>query len=213
MNRRVPAVKRRRLCVLVVLTNALALATGAVAAESDRYGSSSLGVSIAKPESWHIRSANEVLALAKMLKPSDPEMDRRWRESMRAPMVVMAKYPSGHAGFNPSFRLDAKPYGSVPPDASGSAILDAMVNMLKANFKEVAVEKGPLDLLLQGQKAGYIKINYVNVSTTGFRFPTTAEFWVVPRKDHYVVLGGSYGSGDAAVAEEMAGIVRTVTFD
>lgn len=189
------------------------MATAAGAAETDRYGSPSLGVSVAKPESWHIRSANEVLAQAKLLKPSDPAAEQRWRESMRAPLVVMAKYPASHAGFNPSFRLDAKPYGSVPKDASGSAIVEAMANMLKSNFKEVTVEKGPLDLTLQGRKAGYVKINYVNVSTTGVRLPTTAELWAVPRQDHYVVLGGSYGKGDAALAQEMAAIVKTVTFD
>ncbi|OWQ86180.1 hypothetical protein CDN99_20285 [Roseateles aquatilis] len=204
-------IEKRRVIVGLMMT--FAATAGAQNAGEERLGSASLGVSIVKPKDWHIRSSNETLALAKMLKPSDPEAERRWRDAMRAPLVVVAKYPAAHQGLNPAFRVDVKPYGSVPSNASGAAIVEAMANMLKANFKDMQVEKGPLDLSLKGQKAGYIKLNYVNVSTTGFRFPTTAEFWAIPRKDHYVVLGGSYGTGDAAVEADMAAIVKTVSFD
>ena len=143
---------------LVIIALVFMLSTFAIAAEDNMYRSQMLGFSVEKPVSWRFLSANTYLEQARQSRLNDPEMQKRWEESMRAPLVVIAKYPLDYPDVNTTFKADAKPYGKIPPSTKGIEVINLVIPFFRANFTDFEIEEGPVEVVLAGHKAGYIKI-------------------------------------------------------
>jgi len=196
----------------ILLALALSLAFATMAADENTFESQMLGFSLTKPESWHFVSANTYLQRTKEATLNDPEMDKRWKESMRAPLVVIAKYPINHPDVNTTVKADAKPYGQLSSTSSGVDIINTLLPVFQKNFHEFQIEKGPFEVTLSGHKGGYIKINYVSVTTAG-RYPSTSEMWIVPRENVFFILGGGYKRGAKEAPHEIAQIIQSVSIE
>lgn len=199
-----------RLAIYIVF----AFLTG-VANADDRntYISQMLGFKVTKPESWNFVSANTYLDQTKQMKLNDKELQQRWSETIRAPLVVITKYPASHPDVNTSFKADVKPYGQLPTTSSGVDILNVILKSLGSVFKNLTIEQSPIEITLANHKAGYMKISYVNVAQDGREYPSTSEMWVVPRKNHFFMLGGGYKRGDKAGPKELQSILTTLRIE
>lgn len=185
------------------------------ALEGDTFTSQTLGFSIAKPTSWVFVSANNYIENLKQVKLNDKEAQKQFQEALRAPLVVMSKTSSEYNAINPNFKVDVKPAQRFPRGAQGIDVVNMIVNGIrKANVvKNLIIEEPPKKLLLAEHKAGYVKMSYKTVSSTGVEIPLESHIWVIPNQNNIYIIGGSYMQGDNESAAEIIKISETIKIE
>jgi hypothetical protein len=147
----------------------------------------------------------------KQVKTLDKEYQEHFNQALRAPLVVITKHPASYPGVNTSFKADVKPYGVIQKGTSGAEALDAVIIQLRRLVKDLKISKGPAKTVVGGQNAGYVKMNYVTVSTTGIEVALTSEMWAVPRENYIYLLGASYKLGSLDSSKEIESIVQSIS--
>lgn len=105
-----------------------------------------------------------------------------------APLVVMMKYPEPYDDLNPSFKINIKPLGQLK-GVDPKQILHLILPQFKKIFQDFALAQEPMDTIVAGLNASYMRINYSLSIPDGRKFPTASEIWVVPRGNFFFMLG------------------------
>ncbi|KQZ31267.1 hypothetical protein [Duganella sp. Root1480D1] len=202
-----------RISALLSATLAFSFISADVLADSNEFISPTLGLKLTKPSAWHFVSANTYLEQMKQVKWDEPGVQEHWNQALRAPVVVISQFPANHNGINPSFKIDAKPYGVIPSGISGKEVIAKLIPLMQQRFKKFRIDTAPAEVTLGSQQAGYAKMTYVSTSTTGVDFEITSQIWSVPMKSYLFILGATYAPNSKASEAEVKKIAQSISIE
>lgn len=183
------------------------------ASASDQYVNPTLGLSVTKPSAWVFISAADVAENLERTKLDDKEFEARLQKYASAPLVAIAKHPEPFDDINPSFRLQAKPYGALK-GKSPEALLQLVLPQMTRVFKDAVVTQTPTQATVAGISSAYGQIEYTMESPDGRSFPITSEIWIVPRDDHFLLIGaGTRQDEKTGTRQEIRDILDTLTLE
>ncbi len=125
---------------------AFVVAAGGNASAQNRYENKSLGVSVAKPESWGFETDQQNrdnLASTHMA-----EFQKVVVERSRAPIFAITKYPVPHDDLNPSVKIRVRPAGNLTEEglvAALTAIQRSIADKVADDSVSSAVEIAEID--------------------------------------------------------------------
>lgn len=152
------------------------------------FSNPTVGLSVTKPSDWQFVTAEQHMENVGRMKLNDEEMQAAMRKYATAPLVVMMKYPEPYDDLNPSFKINIKPLGNLPPN-DPVAILNLMSGQMGRLFKDFKIVEPAKETTVSGLKAAYSRFDYSLQSPDGREFPTSSELWIVPRGHFYFLLG------------------------
>lgn len=191
----------------------LSLISNVAFADDNQFTSPTLGFKMTKPAAWSFVSANTYLEKMKEVKWDDPAAQDHWNQALRAPVVVISKFPISHNGINPNFKVDVKPYGVIPAGISGKEALAGLIPLFQQRFKNVKIDSAPAEVTFGNQRAGHAKMTYVSRSTTGIDVELTTQMWTVPMKSYIFIAGATYAPNSKASEAEAVRIAKSISID
>ena len=196
-------------------TGILMIAAGFMASAclaQEAYKNSTLGFSIKKPASWQYLTAEQTKESLKRTDLNDPQMKELITRYARAPFFAIAKYKEPHDDLNPSIRVNAREAGNLKGMAP-EKIAEMTAAGLSRTFKDYSVVEGPVSTKISGHPAGYMKVNYT-LEAGGRSWPTTSEFWIVPRGDLLFIIGsGTRQDEKNGTRKEVRSIIASIKID
>lgn len=192
---------------------ALSLISTTAFADSNQFVSQTLGFKLNKPQNWHFVSANTYLEQMKRIKWGDPDFQEHWNQALRAPVVVISEFPSNHNGINPSFKVDAKPYGVIPSGLTGKEVLARFIPLMQRKFKNLRIDSVPAEVTLGNQRAGHTKMTYTSTSSTGIDVEVTSHMWSVPMKHHVFIIGATCAPNSKSSESEILNIANSISIE
>lgn len=187
----------------------LALCAHAHAAET--YENPAIGVAIDKPPEWHFATAEQNAENLKNTKLSSEEYQALLLKYATTPLVAMTKYPEPYDDLNPSVKVNIKPYGGLDR-TDPKLILKLVLPTFEQMFEGFQVEQDPIDTTISGIESGYMRVSYSLKVGDGRVFDTTSELWIVPRGDHFFMIGAGTRSDElTGTRDEIKSIIETVS--
>jgi hypothetical protein len=169
--------------ITTILLSALASAE-----DKNEYSNPTVGLSLTRPKGWQFATADEVAENFKRTKLSDEEFQKMLEKYSTAPLVAMMKHPEPFDDLNPSFKVNIKPLGGLPPN-DPKKILSLVTKQFPKVFKDYKLVTAPTDTKISGLVAAYAKIHYSLEIPDGRSFPTCSELWIVPRGSYFFMIG------------------------
>lgn len=169
--------------------------------------SEALGFSIELPEGWIRMSADSFYKNLGRVRFNDEEFQKALAKHASVPALVATKHPEPYEDINPSIKLNVRPYGNLP-SKEPLEIISFIVVPLKRVFKDLKVVTGPERVLVNGQNAAHLVVEYTLQSEAG-DFPTASELWIVPTQHFFFMIGVGYKQGETADAEVATTAVRS----
>lgn len=164
------------------------LSVQANAEDKNRYSNPTVGISLSKPEAWQFVTADEVAENLKRTKLSDGDFQKRMEKYVTAPLIAIMKHPEPFDDLNPSFKVNVKPLGILPPK-DPKKILSLLTRQFPKVFKDYKLITAPTETKVSGLLAAYAKIHYSLEIPDGRSFPTCSELWIVPRGAYFFIIG------------------------
>ena len=199
---------------MLLLTTCVLLTGMTIAEESDdTYRNPTVGITVTKPANWHFTTAEENLENLQRTKLKDDEFLKYVQLHATAPLVAMTKYAEPYDDLNPSFKVIIRPLGQLPGD-DPAKMTELVLPQLGKQFDDFSIEEGPLDTVISGLKAAYVKFHYSLQTEDSTVFPTCSELWIVPRGNFFFMIGaGTRQDEKTGKREEIAGIMATLRLD
>ena len=166
------------------------------AEDKNEYSNPTVGLSVSKPEGWQFATADEVAENLKRTKLSDENFQKHVEKYATAPLVAMMKHPEPFDDLNPSFKINIKPLGSLPPE-DPKRILSLITRQFPKVFKDYKLVTAPTETKVSGLVAAYAKIHYSLEIPDGRSFPTCSELWIVPRGSYFFMIGAGTRQDEA----------------
>lgn len=167
----------------------LLLASSITCANSiHEFENKTVGIKVTKPTDWQFVTAEENLENIKKIKLNDSEFQEYMVKHSTAPLVVMMKHPEPYDDLNPSFKVNIKPLGQLK-GADPKQTLHLILPLFKKLFQDFVLVQKPMDTIIAGLHASYMRFNYSLSIPDGRTFPTTSEIWIVPRGNFFFMLG------------------------
>ena len=184
----------------------------AASAQAETFRNPVIGLSIEKPNDWHVLSAD---ANAKNLEKAElgrPEFQAAIRRYASVPLIAFTRYLEPYPDLNASVKLNTRPVGSFV-GKSGQEILQLMLPALQAMMSDIKIITAPEPTQLAGKAAGHMTLAYTLKSGSAL-YPAISEMWVVPRGSYFIVIGAGYRpdkktGDDKAVSK----IIRSIKLD
>jgi hypothetical protein len=179
----------------------LALCGFAHAQEGDTFRNVALGFEVTKPAQWHFSAAEA---------GSDEDAHAEMLKYATAPLVAITRHPEPFDDLNPSFKVNLRPLGELK-GTSAIGILKLITPQFEQMFDDFAVAERPRKVTVSGLPAGYMRVSYSLQVPDGRRFPTSSEVWIVPRGDHFFMIGaGTRQDEKTGTRSEIHSILQSV---
>ena len=182
----------------------------AASAQAETIRNPVIGLSIEKPDEWHVLTAD---ANAKNLEKVDfgsPEFQAAIRRYASVPLIAFTRYLEPYPDLNASVKLNTRPVGSFV-GKSGQEILQAVLPSLQAVMSEVKIITAPETTRLAGKPAGHMALSYTLKSGSA-SYPAIAEMWVVPRGAYFILIGAGYRpdekTGDRKTVSNIISLIK-----
>ena len=156
--------------------------------DSNTYNNPTVGLSVTKPAEWHFLTAEQNQENLERTKLNDDEFHEFMKKYATAPLVIMTKYEEPYNDLNPSLKVNIKPLGRLPGDNPGQ-IMELILPTLERVFDEFSVDYGPVDTLLSGLKASYVRVHFTMMVSDTTGYPTCSELWIVPKGSFFFIIG------------------------
>lgn len=192
-----------------------ALIFGSISSQAqspERIVNRTLGLELVKPADWQFLTAEANAENLQRLHTDDPEFPAAIARYASVPLVAFTKYAEPYPDLNPSFKINARPYGPFA-DRSAKELITLILPSLSRAFPDLKVEQAPLETVIDGQPAAYVRLTYTLVAGQD-RFPTTSELWIVPRQGYFLMIGAGTRQDEAnGSREEIQSILSSFKFD
>ena len=190
---------------------AWAIAGAALAQDAENtFQSVTVGFEVTKPATWQFVTAEQNLESLKQTKLDDKEFHKLMLKYATAPLVAIMKHPEPFDDLNPSFKVNIKPFGQMK-GSGPKEILTILSGQFEKLFKDYRVTMRPVDTLVSGLPAGYMRVQYNLETSEGRSFPVTSELWIVPRGDYFFMIGaGTRQDEVTGTRKEIREILKTV---
>ena len=172
------------------------------------FNNPTVGISIEKPEAWHILSAQENSANLNRADVGTPELQEAIRKHASIPLFAFVKYPEPFSDVNPSIKLNTRPAGSLA-GKSGKEILEAILPPLQAAMADFILVTAPEETYLDGIPTGHASMNYT-LKSEGKAYPASSEMWITPQSSYLVIVGAGYRQNNDAEKQEVLNIVKSI---
>lgn len=176
---------RKRLVGLGLACFAAALPVHVAAAEI--VANETLGIRVAKPDGWHVLTAEANAENLARVRLDDKQMQEAVARYANAPVIAFSKYEEPYEDLNPSFKVTVRPMGALA-GRSAVEILDMIVPTLKTTFSDAIIRQPATEVTVSGKPAAYARIDYT-LKAGELAFPTASEMWIVPRGSHFFIIG------------------------
>ena len=198
-----------RLTPIVVLVLTL-IAMPAHLVASDVFENATVGFYVEKPVDWHFVTAEQNMENLKRTQLSNEEYRELLLKYANAPLVAMTKYEEPFDDLNPSLKVNIKPYGDLDR-SDPKIILNLVIPSFKQMFSDFEILEGPSDTQISGIPSAYVRVAYSLSIADGRVFPTTSELWIIPRGDHFFMVGsGTRTDEETGTRKEIQSILDTV---
>lgn len=161
-----------------------------VPASAERFSNPVLGLSIEKPDDWHVLSAEANAENLRKVETGTPELQAAIQKYASVPLYAFTRYPEPHPDLNASVKVNTRPAGSFAGQ-SGQQILQALLPGLSRTMSDLKVIKAPEITTLAGKTAGHMALTYT-LKTEGASYPAASEMWIIPRGDYLIIVGAGY---------------------
>jgi len=177
---------------------------------SDIFESATVGFYVEKPADWHFATAEQNTENLERTELNSEEYQQLLLKYANAPLVAMMKYEEPFDDLNPSLKVNIKPYGNLDR-SDPKNILNLIIPNFEKMFIDFEVLEGPSDTLISGIPSAYVRVAYSLPIPDGRVLPTTSELWIVPRGDHFFVVGsGTRTDEKTGTRKEIEAILDTV---
>jgi hypothetical protein len=181
-------------------------------AQDGAFKSPSVGFEVVKPAAWHFFTAQQAVENIKRTEMNDKELQAIMAKYASAPLVGFTKYQEPYDDVNPSFRVNIRPLGALAGRDPKEIIAVVLPTFQKA-FSDFAVVQAPADVTVSGLRGAYARFNYT-LRTPNASFPTASELWIVPRGDHFFMIGaGTRQDEKTGSRREIQEILASVKID
>jgi len=191
----------------------LVLALMAVSAHlvaSDIFENATIGFYVEKPVDWHYVTVEQNMENLERTQLSSEEYQELLLKYANAPLIAMTKHEEPFDDLNPSLKVNIKPYGDLDR-SDPKLILKLVIPSFEKMFDDFEILEGPSDTSISGISSGYVRIAYSLPIADGRVFPTTSELWIVPRGDHFFMVGsGTRSDEKTGTRKEIKAIMDTV---
>lgn len=178
----------KSLTLVLSVVASISLSPLANAEDKNKYSNPTVGISLSKPEGWQFATADEVAENLKRTKLSDEDFQKQMEKYATAPLVALVKHPEPFDDLNPSFKVNIKHLGNLPPK-DPKKILSLITTQFPKLFKDYQIVTAPTETKISGLVAAYAKIHYSLEIPDGRSFPTCSELWIVPRGSYFFMIG------------------------
>ena len=177
---------------------------------AELYENATVGFTVVKPADWQLASPGLHMENLRKTELSSREYKAALLRYATTPLVAFMKHPDSFADINPSFKVTIRPFGDL--DASDpKAVLNLLIPQFRDMFHDFEVQEGPVDTEVSAIAAAYARFSYSYETSGGLAFDTTSELWIVPRDDHFFMIGAGTRSDEATGSrEEIREIVNSI---
>lgn len=200
-----------RLLAVAACAAFLALAHPTHAAEGGEvFRSPTVGFELVKPAAWQFVTADQNAQNVQRTKVADEELQAALARYATTPLVVITKYAEPYDDLNPSLKVNVRPLGALK-GAPPTRIVELLVPQLRRAFPDLVVADGPREVQVGGRAAGYVRVHFAMALPDGRTFPTASELWIVPRGEHFFMIGGGTRQDEATgTRAEVQSIVSSI---
>jgi hypothetical protein len=195
---------------LIAISAAFFSVGQAIAGETIR--NEAFGFEVTLPDGWVQSTAAQYYENISRIQADDPEFQDALMKHANTPLVMAMKYPEPFEDVNPSFKINARPYGPLS-DKDGVAIIEVILPTLQSAFTDMAITSPPTKVTVGGRAAGHVAIKYSMKTPVG-ELPTASELWIIPDVHYFYIIGIGFRQDESTGARaEAAQPVETLTFD
>jgi hypothetical protein len=175
----------------------------------DSYEAKLLGLSISKPASWDSISSEESKERISSVKLEDEDIKNLVMLFASRPIVSIIK--DRYKIPLPAVQITVNPKENSP-DISSTAVLRRLAEIGPDAFKNYSIVNQPIEIEIDGHKAGYMKAYYTGQYEDDPRlYPVSYETWVIPRNGYYFMISAvSSQNEDAKTRSEIASIIKSI---
>jgi hypothetical protein len=173
--------------VILIVLVALLLPHLTLAADTNAFSNSALGISIIKPTSWVFITPEQNAENLKRATLNNENLINWLREHPKAPLVGMMKYPEPFDDVNPNLRITV---ASAIYTSSNDLpqLMNFVVAVEQREFNNVKMITQPASTTLAGHYSYHAQFSYDLEVPDGRRFPDCGEIWLVPQKDVILII-------------------------
>lgn len=171
-------------------------------AVSNHFASAATGLSLSKPEGWHVASVKQIESRQDGIRFLDKDPDDPQRGQVGVFLVVLVKHPLPFAGLNPSVHVRIRPRGLLQQN-SAEEILEHFMPALQQSMADFSYIDRVEATRVGGLPAARMRAVFRATSAQGGEFPTLATLWAIPRGEFIFLVStaGPPNGPDVSEAE------------